>query len=390
MNIRSLSLVNLVFILLILGCNSNNQTISNSPQKGDALSTSSQEISTVKYAKTFRLEYKDSYKLLHLVNPFSETKQVKTFVLIQDHQSIPAGYKKTDIIRIPIKKMITTTTAQTSMIEALGSIDAIKGYVSKDYMYSQNIVDKMEAEEIITIGYDLNANTEKIIAANADLVMVVGSSTTNSSSFPILQKVGIPVLANTDWQENHLLGRAEWIKVFGALFHKEKEANQIFNEVESKFNEYLALAETTQNQPSVISGLPYKGMWSVPGGQSYLALAFQQANANYPWKETTQTGSLQFDLEGVFAKGGDADFWLNVGTLTTLKAIENNDSRYLKFKAFQNKQVYNNNKRLRNATANDYWGTGILHPELIMGDLIKIFHPELLPNYELFFYHKLK
>ncbi|KXX66992.1 ABC transporter substrate-binding protein [Flammeovirga sp. SJP92] len=380
-------LVVFIVFLITLGCNSSNHENANTANQQQSDKTVSV---AVKYAKTFHLEYKEGYKLLHLIDPFSEYQNTSTFALVPHGAKVPNGYKKKQIIRVPVKKVITTTTAQTSMMEELGSIEQIKGYISKDYMYSQTVVDKMESGEIITVGYDIANNTEKIIASTADLVMVVGSSTTNSSSFPILNKVNIPVIANTDWQENHLLGRAEWIKVFGALLDKEEEANTIFEEVESKFNKYLEVAKTAKTKPSVISGLPYKGLWSVPGGKSYLAIAFDQVKADYPWAETTQTGSIQLDLEGVYAKGGKADYWLNVGQLTTLEALKNNDERYLKFDAFQKQNIFNNNKRLRNSTANDYWGTGMVHPELIIADLIKILHPDLLPDHQLFFYHKLK
>ncbi|WP_063768985.1 ABC transporter substrate-binding protein [Flammeovirga sp. OC4] len=381
-------LVVIIAFLFTLSCNTTEQGNTNSAkQQQETASTIS---SPVQYAKTFNLEYKEGYKLLQLIDPFSEYKKTSTFVLLPHGAKTPQGFKKNQIIRVPVKKVITTTTAQTSMMEELGSIDCIKGYISKDYMYSQTVVDRMESGEIITVGYDIANNTEKIIASSADLVMVVGSSTTNSSSFPILNKVNIPVLANTDWQENHLLGRAEWIKVFGALLNKEKEANAIFEKVERQYKSYLEVAKTAKTHPSVISGLPYKGMWSVPGGKSYLAIAFDQASADYPWAATTQTGSIQLDLEGVYAKGGHADYWLNVGQLTTLEALQNSDSRYLKFNAFKEKNVYNNNKRLRNGMANDYWGTGMVHPELIIADLIKILHPDLLPDHQLFFYHKLK
>ncbi|NME69081.1 ABC transporter substrate-binding protein [Flammeovirga aprica] len=385
-----LSNIIVVFIVFLfaLGCNSTSQENTNSSQEKQQ--TASAVSSTVHYAKTFKLEYKEGYKLLHLIDPFSGYQNTTTFALLPHGAKKPEGFKKNQIIRIPVKKVITTTTAQTSMMEELGSIDCIKGYVAKDYMYSQPILDKMDNGEIIAVGYDIASNTEKIIASTADLVVVSGSSTTNSSSFPILNKVNIPVIANTDWQENHLLGRAEWIKVFGALLDKEKEANTIFEEVERKYKEYIELAKKADSKPSVISGLPYKGMWSVPGGKSYLAIAFDQATADYPWSETTQTGSIQLDLEAVYAKGGHADYWFNVGQLTTLEALKNNDSRYTKFNAFKEGNVYNSNKRLRNGMANDYWATGMVHPELILADLIKILHPDLLPDHQLFFYHKLK
>ncbi|AZQ62294.1 hypothetical protein EI427_08600 [Flammeovirga pectinis] len=377
-------------LLLFIGCNSSTTNTKQSDTLENSVAITGVQ-SKVIYAKTFNLEYHNNFKLLHLINPFSkDNSEVQTIVLLPNGNPIPKGFENNTIVRIPVKRIITTTTAQTSMLEELGSIDAIKGYTSKDYMYSQAIVDKMNDGNIITIGYDINDNAEKIIGAAADLVMVVGSSSSTSASFPVLAASKIPVLANTDWQENSMLGRAEWLKIFGALLNKEKEANAIFDNVVKKYNSLLSLAKTAKTTPKVITGLPYKSMWSVPGGQSYLAQALLEVKTDYPWKNTQETGSIQLDLEGVYAKGKDANFWINPGQVKTIDELKNLDTRYTKFQAFSTGKIYNHNKRTRNSTANDYWGTGIIHPELIIADLIKVFHPELLPQHELFFYKQLK
>ncbi|MBB6461154.1 ABC transporter substrate-binding protein [Flammeovirga kamogawensis] len=377
-------------LLLFIGCNSSTTNTKQSDTLENTVKITGEQ-AKVSYAKTFNLEYRDNFKLLHLNNPFSkDNSEIQTIVLLPKGNTVPKGFENNTIVRIPIKRIITTTTAQTSMLEELGSIDVIKGYTSKDYMYSQAIVDKMNDGSIITVGYDINDNAEKIIGAAADLVMIVGSSSSSSSSFPVLNASKIPVISNTDWQENSMLGRAEWIKVFGALLNKEKSANTIFDNVVKKYDTLLSLAKTAKTKPKVITGLPYKGMWSVPGGQSYLAQALKEVHANYPWKETQETGSIQLDLEGVYAKGKDANFWINPGQVKSIEELKNLDNRYTKFKAFSTGKIYNHNKRIRNSTANDYWGTGIIHPELIVADLIKIFHPELLPEHKLFFYKQLK
>ncbi|ANQ48122.1 ABC transporter substrate-binding protein [Flammeovirga sp. MY04] len=342
----------------------------------------------VKYAKTFSLDYKGDYKVLHLINPFNDKKT--SYVLLQKGQSLPTGFTQNQVIRIPISNMITTTTSQTTMMEELGALDAIRGYVDSTYMYSQAIVDRMAEGKIITVGYDITDNAEKILMSNADLVMVVGNSSVTAQSFPVIRKAGIPILSNTDWQENDLLGRAEWVKLFGALLNKEKQADALFTSIELKYNDLVKLAKQSDSQPKVITGFPYKGMWSVPGGSSYLAKALEQTHVSYPWSNTDETGSIQLDLEAVFAKGKNADFWVNAGTTDNLQQILNKDSRYGQFDAFKNRMVFNHNKRTRGGMASDYWATGNLHPEIVLADLIKIFHPDLLPDHELYFYQKLQ
>ncbi|BAL99694.1 MAG: hypothetical protein KatS3mg049_2263 [Caldilinea sp.] len=51
--------------------------------------------------------------------------------------------------------------------------------------------------------------------------------------------------------------------------------------------------------------------------------------------------------------------------------------------------MYNNNARLNEYGGNDYWEGGLANPDVVLADLIKIFHPELLPDHELVYYRKL-
>jgi iron complex transport system substrate-binding protein len=66
------------------------------------------------------------------------------------------------------------------------------------------------------------------------------------------------------------------------------------------------------------------------------------------------------------------------------------NERYSSFKAFQEGHVYNNNARVNQQAANDYWEMGIVEPHILLADLIKILHPELLPNHRLQYYRRLK
>ncbi|MDR1896924.1 MAG: iron ABC transporter substrate-binding protein, partial [Prevotellaceae bacterium] len=44
----------------------------------------------------------------------------------------------------------------------------------------------------------------------------------------------------------------------------------------------------------------------------------------------------------------------------------------------------------KNNHGDDFWESGIVKPDVILKDMIKIFHPELLPEHELYFYRHLK
>jgi iron complex transport system substrate-binding protein len=198
------------------------------------------------------------------------------------------------------------------------------------------------------------------------------------------------LIVNSGWMEQHPLARAEWIKFLALFFNKEKLAAQKFDAIEAKYVEVKKLAAQAKDNPTVFCGLPFKGTWYTPKGESYMAQFLRDAHANYYWNDTKGTGSHPFDFETVFAKANQGKFWLNVSSATNLKDVESKDTRFTKFAAFNQKQVYNNNKRINAGGGNDYWVTGFVNPHLVLSDFVKIFHPELLPNYELTYYQKLK
>jgi len=92
----------------------------------------------------------------------------------------------------------------------------------------------------------------------------------------------------------------------------------------------------------------------------------------------------------VYSKAVNADYWINAGTTNTLSDISNIDHRLTFFKAFSEKKIFNNNLRSNLNGGNDYWESGIIKPQLILKDLVEIFHPGTFSDYSPYFYKKLK
>jgi iron complex transport system substrate-binding protein len=189
--------------------------------------------------------------------------------------------------------------------------------------------------------------------------------------------------------ETSPLGKAEWVKVMAALLNKEQLANQKFNAVSKKYNELEAAVDKAEEKPLVINNLPYKGAWFVPGGGSFTANFLRDAQADYPWFDNSSTGGLRKGFESVYKVGLHADVWLNPGAAKSKEEILAKDSRFKDFKSFQNGAIYNNNRRMSPAGGNDFWESGVVHPEIILADLIKIFHPNILPGHELYYYQQI-
>jgi len=136
--------------------------------------------------------------------------------------------------------------------------------------------------------------------------------------------------------------------------------------------------------------MPWKGAWHVPGSQSFQAQLFKDAGASYLWAEDNEsTSSLVKSKEVIIDKALDADYWLNLNAYRSITSIIAYDQKFSTFKAVQVKNLYNNDKRLNVSSGNDYWESGVVNPHIILKDLIKIFHPNLI-NHKLYYYQRIE
>ena len=221
--------------------------------------------------------------------------------------------------------------------------------------------------------------------------MVVGYSVSSADkSLTTIQKAGINVIYNGDWLEETPLGRAEWIKFFGVLFDKEKQADSIFKVIESNYLDAKKIALKADKKPTILSGaIMSKDIWILPGGKSFVATFFKDANFNYLWKDTKGKGSLSLSFESVFDKGQNANLWLAPAHYTSKEQLIKSNPLYVEFDAFKNDNIYTPTSIKGKTGGIIYYELAPTRPDLVLKDLIKIAQPELLKEYEFTFYKKL-
>ena len=127
----------------------------------------------------------------------------------------------------------------------------------------------------------------------------------------------------------------------------------------------------------------------MPGGESTIAQLLADAGADFLWSDAPGT-SNPLDFEVVLEEDSEAEYWVNVNQFwQTKEQMLADDSRFGSFAAFENGNLWNNNLRMNANGGSDYFETGAAHPDLILADLIAIFHPDLLPDHEFYFYQPL-
>ncbi|GGH35884.1 iron ABC transporter substrate-binding protein [Dyadobacter endophyticus] len=372
---------------LLAGCS----TSSSLYEKGDSHYAGRDlfpEKAKVVYAKGFKISYHKHHKVVRIMSPFEKATDTLTYVLVQRGTPRPIGYNDSQVIEIPVRSMVAMSSLHIGLIGFLGCEDILTGMGNLKYVSSAKVLDRIKSGRIVEVGKDQGLNEELLVSMHPDLIMATGSPVSKVSRYESLHQAGIPVMVNSEWVETTPLGRAEWVKLLAALINKEGEVNKKFARVEEEYKQLVKLTAKVALRPSLITGMNSKDAWNVPNGDSYVSCFFRDAGASYHWANTKATGSLPLSFETVYPVALQADFWLNVsiGNVQTRKDVLARDIRYADFKSFKTNRIYSYNNRMNAQGANDYWESGAVNPHLVLADLIRILHPELLPQHELIYY----
>lgn len=341
-----------VFLLFIVGCTA----------KQASNEVSSSKENTVQYAKHFRfVTEKNGETAVEIINP--DTKDV---VRLQ-----PFGNNK---------NVVALSSTFIGMIDKLGLASAITGVSEMKYVYNQTVKDNFKKGKVLEAGYDTQLSLEKIIASKPTAILHSGYS----KDFPHqkqFESATIQCIPIFDWREESPLGRAEWIKVYGFLYGKSDEAQQLFDAVEQAYLDLKETASKLSPSPLVISGNIIGSEWVSPAGGSFFAQLMKDANITYNYYNSEGTGSVMNTQEKILSENKNAVYWINPGanSLDELKTI---NPKAVFFDAFNNKQVY-----CRSHNENYYWEISSIEPDKLLSDLIHISQGKAG---KLYFYSQLK
>ncbi|AFY34543.1 ABC transporter substrate-binding protein [Calothrix sp. PCC 7507] len=344
----------------------------------------------ITHAIGLAVEYHKHYKIVTVKNPWQNAKKGFRYILVQCGTPIPKGFSQAQVITVPINSVVSLSTTHLPHLAKLGVVDKLIGISDSKQVNTPDVVERVKAGKISQIGNNANVDIEKILELNPDLVTTYGTGNSQTDSYAKLTEAGLKVAMNAEYMEATPLGQSEWLKFTALFFNKEEEAEKIFSKIADKYEQIAQKAKSVKSRPTIFVGFKFKDTWYMPGGNSYVAKYLADAGANYLWSDDKSSGSLPLSFEVVFERAVNADYWLNFRqSWKSVKDLVTEDNRYADFKAVKQSNLYNNNARVNANGGNDYWEGGISNPDIVLSDLIKILHPEILPNHQLFFYHKL-
>ncbi len=344
---------------------------------------------TVEHADGFSVAYFNSYKVVTVDEPF-QGGTPETYVLVQcgaPEPDLVGELAGAMIVPVPVATVFSASATHNPMIEALGMLDRLTGVSSLAYTATQAVIDRGAAGDIVEFAPTFETNVEVVLDAGPKLLMTAGA---DDPAYRMLRGAGIPVVANAEWLEADILGRAEWIKYIALFFNAEAAAEAVFGGISGAYQAAAAIGASVAlaDRPLVFSGSSFQGIFYASGGASYVAQTIAAAGATYVFADNRVAGSIAFaDLEQLLDRAGDAPFWINAATsYRTLADITAEEPRLAALPASQSGEVWVYDHISTPSGALGYWELGVLRPDLILLDMLAIFHPGLVPDHEMVFY----
>ena len=365
------------WVLLLSACGGGSKT-SSLQAEGDTI--------RMKYSSLLQIVKHADYTVVMIRNPWDTLKVLHTYLLADREKPLPEHLPEGTVVRTPLQKSVIYSSVHCSLWSELDELKGIGGVCGLEYIKLPQIQEGCRNGSIVNVGNSMNPDIERIIDLRPDAILL--SPFENSGGYGRVGKLNIPIIECADYMETSALGRAEWMRLYGLLLGKEAQADSLFAGIEK---EYLTLTQQVKSQnlkrPTVISEMKNSSAWYIPGGNSTMGHLYQDAGADYVFAYLSNSGSVPLAFETVFARGGNADIWLikyNQPQDKTYRELERDYAPYARFKAFQDRKVYG-----CNTNHVPFYEESPFHPELLLKDLIKIFHPELLPDYDFKYFSNL-
>ncbi len=343
----------------------------------------------LKYASGYTISRGNDFWELEVTQAWSGADKIFKYLVLEENAEKPAGNFDA-IIQLPVEKIILTSTTQIPHLDMLNSTEKLIGFPNLNLISSNKTWKQIDAGIVEDLGAGPSANTEMVIYIAPDWIMI-STLGDDLKYLDLLAQAEIPAVINGEYVEQHPLGRAEWIKFTGVLLGKYEEAKLVFEQVEKDYLEAEKLSNSIIDslRPTVLSGVLYQDIWYAPGSESWGAKILQNAGGNYIFSDQKGIGSAQLNYEFVLENALEADFWIGSADFSDLETMGNAEPRYKAFTAFQSGNVFSYTQKRGRAGGLEYFELGYMRPDLILKDLIKILHPNLLPDYELYFYQQL-
>ena len=330
-------------------------------------------------SQLLKMEQGEGYTLVTINDPW-RGGVLHQYVLVPRNSVVPDDLPQGTLVRTPVQHALVYSSVHTSLIHELGAIEVVKGVVDKQYFNDSIITAGLASGSIVDCGNSMNPTVERVIDMQPDAILL---SPYQDASYGQIAKMEIPIIECADYLEYDPLGRAEWVKFYGELVGKRRQADSLYEAVVTAYNDLKQKVAGASTRPTVVTEMVISGIWNVPGGQSYMARILNDAGGTYLWADDENTGSLALDFNQVLAVAQKADYWFIKWTnINSLQDLQGAYDLNKEMEAFKNKKVF-----VCDTEKSRFFDRVPFHPDMLLREFAAIMHPELFPEVKTSLYH---
>lgn len=306
----------------------------------------------LKYAKQFGVDfYKGGYALIKI-------KDGGDFLVVPDGMDVPENLDEDiTVIMKPLDNVYLVSTSAMDLVCAIDAQDNIRlsGTKEKDW-FVDKAIQAMKDGKILYAGKYNAPDYELILSQKCELAIENMMIYHSPEVIDKLKNTGVPVLVEKSSYETHPLGRMEWIKLYGVLFDKEKEAENYFQEKiagAEKIIDEVAQENVTQKKTVAFFYITSNGAVSVRKSGDYVSKMIELSGGEYIFKDLgddNDLSTMNIQMEEFYSGAKDADYLIYNsaidGEIYTIDELISKNSILEDFKAVKNKNVWCTGKNM--------------------------------------------
>ena len=336
-------------LLGLCGCSSPSSDSAKDRISDELVYESSMEL---EYAKQFSVDYyKDGYRLL-------ATSDGTKILVIPEGKEAPKDLEKGIIVmQQPVQNLYLVSSSVMDIFDHLDALDSIRFSSQKEEdWYIERAKKAMARGDISYAGKYSKPDYEQIVSQKCTLAIENMMISHTPEVREMLEDFGIPVMIEYSSYEKHPLGRVEWVRFFGTLLGKEKEAEKIFEKQKDILKKVTADEKT--DKTVAFFYITSNGLVQVRQSSDYIPKMIELAGGKYIFEnlgdEEGARSTVNMQIEDFYQGAKDADYLIYNGTIdgqvNSISELEAKNELFSEFKAVKDENVWYTGKNLYQAT----------------------------------------
>lgn len=351
----------------------------------------------MKHAETFEVYERDGYRIVDLRAPLVSwggsaqgADHRARIVLVPKTLEAPPLTGDLDdavVVRTPVERIAVNNGTLEAIIVALEVVDrlvAVGGVKS----YFDSIRERSRSGELAQVGYGWNTppNIGPLLDSDPDLFLMVLGDLGHAEHYERIKDIGVPVVPVFLDAEASYMGPVDYVRLIGMMSGREAEADAFVSMVAENVRDLRSLVADRPPRTVLSAWYDGSGRWMATVRNRENALLKDAGGIN-PMAEPDDVRLDDFvrvGTEVLLQEARDVDCWI----IRDPHSVAFDDVAVLEnFKSWREGCLFASDGMTKpEADAFDIYETGPIRPDLILGDMVRMLHPDV--RHEPFVYYR--